>query len=89
VCGSIGLELIKATQPSNPIYVSRRQGGRGCLGGGRGDRLSEKPRVRACDVGNLANLTSNLVQEIVNTSISEITFMTVFDLPESVNMYII
>jgi hypothetical protein len=40
-------------------------------------------------VGNLANLMSNLIQEIVNTSISKITFMTVFDLPESVNMYII
>jgi hypothetical protein len=49
----------------------------------------EKPRVRACDVVNVANLTSNLIQKIVNTNISEITFMTVFDLPESVNMYII
>jgi hypothetical protein len=40
-------------------------------------------------VGNLAKLTSNLIQEIVNTSIAEITFMAVFVLPESVNIYII
>jgi hypothetical protein len=40
-------------------------------------------------VGNLANLTSNLIQEIVNTSISEAIFMTIFVLPKCVNMYII
>jgi hypothetical protein len=45
--------------------------------------------VQQPSVGNLANLMSNLIQEIANTSISEITFMAVFVLPESVNMYII
>jgi hypothetical protein len=40
-------------------------------------------------VGNLANLTSNLIQEIVNTSISEPIFMAIFVLPECVNLYII
>jgi hypothetical protein len=45
-----------------------------------------KGLLRFCIVGNLANLTSNLIQEIVNTNISEAIFMTIFDLPECVNM---
>jgi hypothetical protein len=37
-------------------------------------------------VGNLAKLTSNLIQEIENNSISEANFMNIFDLAEYANM---
>jgi hypothetical protein len=39
-------------------------------------------------VGNLANLTSNLIQEIEIKNIAEAIFMTLFDLAEYANMYI-
>jgi hypothetical protein len=37
-------------------------------------------------VGNLAKLTSNLIQEIESNSISEAKFMNIFDLVEYANM---
>jgi hypothetical protein len=37
-------------------------------------------------VGNLANLMSNLIQEIEKTNITEAIFMTIFDLQEYENM---
>jgi proteasome assembly chaperone (PAC2) family protein len=37
-------------------------------------------------VGNLANLTSNLIQEIKSRNILEAIFMTIFDLADYANM---
>jgi hypothetical protein len=37
-------------------------------------------------VGNLANLTSNLIQEIEIKNIAEAIFMTIYDLAEYANM---
>jgi hypothetical protein len=37
-------------------------------------------------VGNLANLMSNLIQEIESKNIAEAIFMTIYDLAEYANM---
>jgi hypothetical protein len=46
----------------------------------RGKTLNKK-KVFGENVGNLGNLTSNLIQKIKSTDITEARFMTNFDLP--------
>jgi hypothetical protein len=80
-------EPLRGTPRIVPAVAEARRGGGRTSPDDSERRGGLEPGLGA--VENLAKLTSNLIQEIVNTSISKIIFITIFVLSESVNMYII